>query len=215
MGPAVEAAAEGDDPRPPGGVLGQLDGRLDRLRPGVREEEPGLLPVAQAGEGARQALVQLEAGLVVQDVLLGVDDLAGLLGDRRRDARMGVAGVRDPDPAGVVEVALAVDRLDPRADAALHDQVRVARPDRRDAAPQLRPVGPLVAHRSLPPDQGDRRRLALAPLAPELDADEGERGQEDERAEHVDLGRDAEPADAEDPQREGQRCGRPRRAVIT
>ena len=131
VGAAVEAAAEGDDPRPPRGVLGQLDRRLDRLRPGVREEEPGLLPVPQAGEGARQALVQLQPGLVVEDVLLGVDDLAGLLGDRGRDARVGVTGVRDPDPAGVVEVALAVDRLDPGADAALHHEVGVARPDRR------------------------------------------------------------------------------------
>ena len=113
MGAPVEAAAEGYNRRTPGGVLRQLDGRLDRLRPRVGEEESGLLPVSQPGEGARQPLVELQAGLVVQDVLLGVDDLACLLGDRRHHPRMGVAGVGDADPARVVKEALAVDRLDP------------------------------------------------------------------------------------------------------
>ena len=93
VGATVEAAAERDDPRPMGGVLGQLDGRLDRLRPGVREEEPGLFPVPQAWEGARQALVELQSGLVVQDVLLGVDDPARLLGNGRRHAQIGRAHV--------------------------------------------------------------------------------------------------------------------------
>src|SRR6185503_8163127 len=71
--------------------------------------------------------------------------LAGLLGDRGRDSRMSVAGVGHADPAGVVQVALAVDGLDPGADAALHHEVGVARPDRRDAAAQFEPIGHRLA----------------------------------------------------------------------
>ena len=144
VGAAVEAAPEGDDPRPPRRVLRQLDGRLDRLRAGVRQEETRGLPVAQAREGARQALVELEARLVVEDVLLGVDDPRGLLCDRCGNARMGMAGVRDADPAGVVQVSLTVDRLDPRAAAALDHEVGVARPHRRDAIPTREPGGRVV-----------------------------------------------------------------------
>ena len=114
VGAAVEAAAERDDQRPARRDLGQLDGRLDRLGPGVREEEAvGSSSVRGFGKCSRQPRVQLETGLVVDDVLLEVDAARGLLGDRGRDARMGVAGVRDADAARVVEVALAVDRLDP------------------------------------------------------------------------------------------------------
>ena len=108
MRPAVEAAAEGDDRRPMGGDLGQLHGGLDGLGAGVGQEQTDVVIGAGVREVARQALVELEAGLVVQDVLLGVDDPARLLGDGRRDPRVGVAGVRDPDPARVVEVAIAV-----------------------------------------------------------------------------------------------------------
>src|SRR5437868_2620688 len=52
---------------------------------------------------------------------------------------MGVAGAGDADPRGVVEVSLAVDRLDPRALAALDDEVGVSAPDRWHAASQIEP----------------------------------------------------------------------------
>src|SRR5262249_21163978 len=66
------------------------------------------------------------------DVLLGVEDLRRLGLDRGNDPRMGVAGVRDPDPAAVVEIALAVRRDEPRALSAVDHQVRDPAPDRRD-----------------------------------------------------------------------------------
>ena len=109
----MESAAERDDHRPAGRCFGELDGRLDGLRAGIRQEEPRRIALAEIWEALRQQLVQLQTGLVVQDVLLGVDDVRGLVGDRRRDAWMGVAGARHADPRGVVEVPIAADRLDP------------------------------------------------------------------------------------------------------
>ena len=111
----METAAECDHQRAARRDLGQLHGRLDRLGPGVREEEA----VGRIGPGIREALrqpaVQLETRLVIDDVLLEVDAARGLLGDRGHNARMGVSGVHDADAARVVEVARAVDRLDPAA----------------------------------------------------------------------------------------------------
>ena len=52
--------------------------------------------------------------------------------DRRDDARVGVARVRDADPAAVVEVALAVGRDQPGALAPVDDEVRDPAPDGRD-----------------------------------------------------------------------------------
>jgi hypothetical protein len=74
--------------------------------------------------------VQRQAGLVVQDVLLGVDDQRRLVGDGGDDPGVGMAGARHPDPGGVVEIPLAANRLDPGTRAALDDQVGVAAPDR-------------------------------------------------------------------------------------
>ena len=138
--PAVEAAVEGNHERPSRGDLGQLDRGFHGLRAGVRQEQPGLL-VELAGEVARQPLVELQAGLVVDDVLLAVDQLGRLLGDRGGDLGMGVAGIDDADTGRVVEVALAVVGDQPRAFAAFDDQVRIARPDGRHAVGQSRPIG--------------------------------------------------------------------------
>src|SRR5256885_9004413 len=61
-------------------------------------------------------------GLVVDDVLLGMDDLGRLAGDGRDDLGVGVAGVGHADAARVIEVALAVDRREPRARAARSEE---------------------------------------------------------------------------------------------
>ena len=85
--------------------------------------------------------MELEPGLVVDDVLLEVDAAGGLLGDGGRDAGVGMAGVRHPDAARVVEIAFAVDGLDPGPRGAFDDEVGIARPDRRNPGAQRRPVG--------------------------------------------------------------------------
>ena len=85
--------------------------------------------------------MQLQAGLVVDDVLLEMDAPSRLLDDGGHHPRVRVPGVRDTDPAGVVEVALPVDGLDPGAGRALDDEVGVARPQRRHSVSQLGPVG--------------------------------------------------------------------------
>ena len=105
-GPPVVAAAEAKDHRPAGRDPGQLDRRLDRLRAAVREERTP----AVAGQDVLEPLVEAQAGLVVDDVLLAVEQLRGLGGDGRRDPWMGVAGVGDADPRAVVEVAIAIGR---------------------------------------------------------------------------------------------------------
>ena len=126
-GPAVVAVAEGEDGRPAGGDPGQLDGRLDRLGARVRQER---LP-RPARQDRPQPVVEPQAGLVVQDVLLAVEQLRGLRRDGGGDPRMGMAGVGDPDPRRVVEVALAVAGDQPRALAAVDVEVRDPAPDRR------------------------------------------------------------------------------------
>ena len=60
--------------RPAGRDPGQLDRRLDRLRAGVRQER---LP-RPAGQDVLEPLVQPQARLVVDDVLLAVEQLRGL-----------------------------------------------------------------------------------------------------------------------------------------
>ena len=127
-GPAVVAVAEGEDRRPPGRDARQLDRRLDGLGAGVGQER---LP-RTAGQDVLEPLVEPQPGLVVQDVLLAVEQLRGLGGDRRRDPRMGVAGVGDADPRRVVEIALAVAGDQPRALAAVDVEVRDPAPDGRD-----------------------------------------------------------------------------------
>ncbi len=141
MGAAVEAAAERDERRPPRRDLRELHGRLDRLGARVGQEEAVGRIGPWVGESLRQPSVQLEPGLVVDDVLLEVDAARRLLGDGRHHAGMGVARVGDADAAGVVEVALPVGRLDPRPRRSLDDEVGVARPDRRDPGPQGGPIG--------------------------------------------------------------------------
>ena len=92
--PAVIAVAEGQDDRAPGPDPGELDGGLDGLGSGVREERAP----AVTRQDPRQPVVEPQPRLVVDDVLLAVEQFRGLRLDRGNDPRMGMAGVRDPDP---------------------------------------------------------------------------------------------------------------------
>jgi hypothetical protein len=102
----VEAALEGDDPRPMGVVAGQLDGTLDRLGAGVRDEH-----ACRLGErrDPGKALHQLEVARLVEVGRGDVDEPIGLLLDGRDDLGMRVAGRADRDAGGEVEEAVAVD----------------------------------------------------------------------------------------------------------
>ena len=149
VGSSVETASEGDDHRPASGRLGELDRGLDGFRAGVRQEEPCRLARREVGEAPRQQLVQLQSGLVVEDVLLCVNDVRGLIGDRRGDARVGVPGARHPDPRGVVEETVALEGLDPGPLAALDDKVGVSAPDRWNPATQVEPRAGVGGHAGL------------------------------------------------------------------
>ena len=124
--PAVVAVAEGQDRRPAGRDPRELDRGLDRLRARVRQER---LP-RPAGQDVLEPLVEPQPRLVVDDVLLAVEELAGLGRDRGRDPRVGVTGVGDADPRRVVEVAPAVPGDQPRPLAAVDVEVRDPAPDR-------------------------------------------------------------------------------------
>ena len=137
---AVEAVAKSQDDRPTGRDPSELDRCLDGLRSAVGEESAPAL----ARHDVRQALVQAEPRLVVDDVLLAVQKLGGLGLDRGDDARMRMSRARDADSRRVVEVALAIRRDEPAALAAIDREVGDAAPDRRN-------------HRRI----GDRRGLAF------------------------------------------------------
>ena len=124
-GPAVEAAAEGDDGRPAGRHPGQLDGGLDGLGARVREEGAPW----PAGQEVRQPLVQPQPGLVEDDVLLAVEQLHRLGGDGGSHARVGMPRVGHADARAVVEVAAAIAIDEPRAFASLDVDVRDPAPD--------------------------------------------------------------------------------------
>ena len=137
MSTTVKTAAKRDHQRTSRRDLGELDRGLDRLGARVRQEQANRLaadgPVDRAREVARQPLMQLQPGLVIEDVLLQVDTQGRLVGDGRRDSRMCMTGVRNRDPRREIEIALAVNRLDPRAAGALDHEIGVSRPERSDA----------------------------------------------------------------------------------
>ena len=85
--------------------LASLTAAFDGLRAAVAEKE-----AVQPGRDQRQQFLnQLQHGLVVDDVGLAVDQARGLLLDGGDHARVAVAGVGHPDPAGKIEVAPAGD----------------------------------------------------------------------------------------------------------
>ena len=69
---------------------------------------------------------------MIDDVLLAVNQLGRLFGNRRRNLRMCVASVHHADPRGVVEPTLASAVNEPRAFAALHIYVGSPSPDGGD-----------------------------------------------------------------------------------
>ena len=117
---------------------------------------------------------------------------------------------------GVVEVALAVDRLDPRPATRATTRGRCSAPRPGASSPRQRQerlrVGPQAAlgARSCPRRQ---RRLLAAGEAPARRSREADA--EDERAQHVDLRRHADARGAVDPQREGRSSAPAVNSVIT
>jgi hypothetical protein len=71
---------------------------------------------------------------VIEDVLLAVQQLVGLRRDGRRDARVRMSGVGDPDPGRVVQVPITVPGDEPRSFAAIDVEVRDPPPHGRDDA---------------------------------------------------------------------------------
>ena len=129
VGPAVERAQEGDDVRSMRRVAGQLDRRLDDLGAGVAEIGPGAaLDRRELGQPAADLGVDRQ----VEVARAEVDQLGGLLLDRRDDLRMRVAGRVDRDAGGEVEEQVAVDVLDGQAVATdRHDRVGARQARRR------------------------------------------------------------------------------------
>ena len=97
------------DVRPLGDLLGELHRGLGDLGAGVGEEERVDRARRQLGELGGERLEQV----VREHVDLGVDEPLRLLGDRRGDLRVAVAGRVDGDAGGEVEVLLAVDGRHP------------------------------------------------------------------------------------------------------
>src|SRR4029453_5062243 len=92
--PTVEAAEERDDVGPAGRVTGELDGGLDHLCPRIAEVRA---LAARVWRDSRDPLAELRVDGEVEVRGAEVDDRPGLLGDRRDDVRMGVAGGGDRD----------------------------------------------------------------------------------------------------------------------
>ena len=105
----VEGALGRDDPGA-AGAAGELDGRLDRLGPAVAEEDRAALRRAGDGEEPLGELDLRDGGEEVRHV----DELPGLLGDRRDEGGVVVAEGVDGDAADEVEVAAGRRRPTPR-----------------------------------------------------------------------------------------------------
>ena len=106
----------------------ELHRRLDRLGAAVRQERAPRPTRQQAG----QPVVQPQPGLVVHDVLLAVQKLDGLSGDRGCDPRMSVSRACHTDARRIVQVALAIAGDEPRPLAAVDVEVSDPAPDRGD-----------------------------------------------------------------------------------
>ena len=113
----MESAVEGDDLVAARVIARQLDGRLDRFRAGVAEVDAlrRLAPGAMAASFSRQlhhiGIIKIRAG--------HVDQLGGLLLNRRDDFGMAMAGGDDGDARGEIQEDVAVHVFDQRAAAAL------------------------------------------------------------------------------------------------
>ena len=127
-GAAVVAATEGQDHAALRCSARELHRSLNRLGARVGEEDAPRPAVEEAAE----AVVQPEARFVIDDVLLAMDQLRCLLGDRCCNLRMRVTRVHHADPRGVVEPALAAPVDEPGSFTTLHVDASGATPDRSD-----------------------------------------------------------------------------------
>ena len=118
----MEGAVEDDHGGPAGGDAGDLDGVLDSL--GARVDEQALLLLAAAGRELGQPAADLHVGLVHTDHEALVQIAVGLVVDRSDRRRQSVARVLAPEPAGEVDVGVAVDVLDAGALGARDDERR-------------------------------------------------------------------------------------------
>ena len=102
---AMEAAAEGDHPRPLGMGTGDLDGVLHRFGPGGQQQRLVGLPIADQGV---EAAGQFQVGLVGHHLETGVGDLPDLAADGLHHPRVIVADVEHADAADEIEVAATI-----------------------------------------------------------------------------------------------------------
>ena len=93
-GAAVISAAEDKDHAALRCAARQLHRRLNRLTPRVGEEDAP----RSTREHFAETFVESQSRLVIDDVLLAVDQLRRLFGDRRRDLRVRVTSVHHADP---------------------------------------------------------------------------------------------------------------------
>ena len=164
--PAVEAAAERDDPGPAGHPAGELERAVDRL--GARVQEHHRIERVREGRGERRR--QARDRLGEADRRDRPDELVDLGVDRRRHPRMGVAQRRDRDAVGEVEVRLAVGVVQPVALAVAPRPLEVAAQDGRQvraASAVTVGLGPDGgAGRVYRPAVGRRRDEAASPARP-------------------------------------------------
>ena len=125
--PTVEGALEGDDRRPAGRPSGELERRLDRLRPGVQEEDR----VDRVGQRPGEHLGQDLDRLGVADRARRPDEPVDLGVDRGRDRRVMVTQAGDGDAVREVEVAAPGGVVQPVALAVAPADLEVAAEDRR------------------------------------------------------------------------------------
>ena len=119
VGAAVERPEERDHAVALGVPAGELQRRLDGLRPAVGEEH---LLRRRAGGDLRQPLRQVDLRAVVEVGAAHVEQLARLILDGGDDFRVTVAGVGDRDAGGEVEEEVAVHVLNDGPAAALDEQ---------------------------------------------------------------------------------------------
>src|SRR5258705_4180721 len=126
--PAVEAALERDDRRPPRRAARQLECALDRLGAGVAEEHA----VEPVGERRGEALGQPRHRLDVAKAVRDMDQSIDLGVDSGRHSRVAVAQDRGRNAGCEVEVRLAVGVVQPVGVAVGPRPLEVAGHDRRE-----------------------------------------------------------------------------------
>ena len=128
--PAVEAAAERDDPRPAGDAAGELQRAVDRLRARVQEHHA----VDRVGQGVREHRRQPHHRLGIAHRAGRADQPVDLGVDRRRHRGVMMAERRDRDPVREVEVGASARVVQAVPLAVAPAPLEVAAEDRRQVA---------------------------------------------------------------------------------